>query len=70
MVVNVCCFSGIDHLLAQHISHLFIRDPISLFEQFVNPQSEDDTDHFEVGSNFSANAICKSLEIYACIAYR
>lgn len=39
--------AGIDALLAQHIAHLFIRDPISLFSEKINPSSMDDTDHFE-----------------------
>lgn len=39
--------NDIDDLLAQHIAHLFIRDTISLFSEKINPQSEDDTDHFE-----------------------
>ena len=40
---------GVDHLLAQHIAHLFIRDPISLFSEPIEPEHEDDTDQFEVG---------------------
>ncbi|VDL85465.1 unnamed protein product [Schistocephalus solidus] len=38
---------GIDELMSRHIAHLFIRDPISLFAEKVQPSSEDDTDHFE-----------------------
>jgi len=45
---DVCHCEGIDHLLAQHIAHLFIRDPISVFEEKVNLDDEVDTDHFEV----------------------
>lgn len=37
----------IDHLLAQHIAHLFIRDSISLFSEKVHQNDEQDTDHFE-----------------------
>lgn len=40
--------NGIDHLLAQHIAHLFIRDTVSLFSEKVNQNDEEDTDHFEV----------------------
>jgi len=40
--------AGIDHLLAQHIAHLFIRDPVSLFSEKVNQNDEEDSDHFEV----------------------
>lgn len=38
---------GIDHLLAQHVAHLFIRDTVSLFSEKVNQNDEEDTDHFE-----------------------
>jgi glutamate--cysteine ligase catalytic subunit len=38
---------GIDHLLAQHIAHLFIRDSVSLFSEKVNQNDQEETDHFE-----------------------
>lgn len=37
----------IDHLLAQHIAHLFIRDTVSMFSEKVHQNDEEDTDHFE-----------------------
>ncbi|XP_053666037.1 glutamate--cysteine ligase [Anopheles marshallii] len=37
----------IDHLLAQHIAHLFIRDSVSLFSEKVHQNDREDTDHFE-----------------------
>lgn len=37
----------IDHLLAQHVAHLFIRDTVSLFSEKVHQNDEEDTDHFE-----------------------
>lgn len=40
--------NDIDHLLSQHIAHLFIRDSVSLFSEKVNQNDETDTDHFEV----------------------
>lgn len=40
--------ADIDHLLAQHIAHLFIRDTVSLFSEKVNQDDTTDTDHFEV----------------------
>lgn len=40
--------AGIDHLLAQHIAHLFIRDSVSLFYEKIHQNDEEDTDHFEV----------------------
>lgn len=39
---------GLDELLAQHIAHLFVRDPISLFAEKVEQDEENETDHFEV----------------------
>ncbi|XP_061392080.1 glutamate--cysteine ligase-like [Musca vetustissima] len=38
---------GIDHLLAQHVAHLFIRDTVSLFSEKIHQNDEEDTDHFE-----------------------
>ncbi|CAF4882486.1 unnamed protein product [Pieris macdunnoughi] len=38
---------GIDHPLAMHVAHLFIRDSVSLFTEKVNQDDENDTDHFE-----------------------
>lgn len=40
--------NDIDHLLAQHIAHLFIRDTVSLFSEKVKQDDERDMDHFEV----------------------
>lgn len=37
----------IDHLLAQHVAHLFIRDSVSLFSEKVHQNDSEDTDHFE-----------------------
>uniref|UniRef100_A0A673MCE1 Glutamate--cysteine ligase n=1 Tax=Sinocyclocheilus rhinocerous TaxID=307959 RepID=A0A673MCE1_9TELE len=39
--------AGIDRLLAQHIAHLFIRDPLSLFQEKINLDDENESDHFE-----------------------
>lgn len=39
--------NGIDKLLAQHIAHLFIRDPVSLFKEKIEIDDEQETDHFE-----------------------
>ncbi|XP_063833871.1 glutamate--cysteine ligase [Ostrinia nubilalis] len=38
---------GIDHPLALHVAHLFIRDSVSLFSEKVNQDDTNDTDHFE-----------------------
>ncbi|XP_062319232.1 glutamate--cysteine ligase catalytic subunit isoform X2 [Osmerus eperlanus] len=39
--------AGIDKLLAQHIAHLFIRDPLSLFQEKINLDDENESEHFE-----------------------
>jgi glutamate--cysteine ligase catalytic subunit len=38
--------NDIDHLLAQHIAHLFIREPVSLFKEKLYID-DTETDHFE-----------------------
>lgn len=38
---------GIDEQLAEHFAHLFIRDPISLFQEKIVCDDTTDTDHFE-----------------------
>jgi len=39
--------NGIDDLLAKHIAHLFIRDPLVVFSESINQDDENSTDHFE-----------------------
>ncbi|KAG0067174.1 hypothetical protein BGZ92_005175, partial [Podila epicladia] len=39
--------NGIDDLLARHIAHLFIRDPLVVFEELLNVDDNETTDHFE-----------------------
>jgi glutamate--cysteine ligase catalytic subunit len=38
--------NDIDHLLAQHIAHLFIREPVSLFKEKLSID-DNESDHFE-----------------------
>uniref|UniRef100_A0A5F5PFE0 Glutamate--cysteine ligase n=1 Tax=Equus caballus TaxID=9796 RepID=A0A5F5PFE0_HORSE len=38
---------GLDHLLAQHVAHLFIRDPLTLFEEKIHLDDANESDHFE-----------------------
>lgn len=38
---------GIDELLADHIAHLFIRDPLVIFSETVDQDDEVSSDHFE-----------------------
>lgn len=37
----------VDHLLAQHIAQLFIRDPLVMLRENVHQNDQEDTDHFE-----------------------
>lgn len=39
--------NGVDKLLAQHISHLFIRDPLVIYRQRLHLDNACETDHFE-----------------------
>jgi glutamate--cysteine ligase catalytic subunit len=38
---------GIDDILAKHVAHLFIRDPLVIFTDFKEVDDSVDTDHFE-----------------------
>lgn len=44
---NQLMAGGVDDLLARHVAHLFIRDPVSLFSEKLDQDDENDTDHFE-----------------------
>ncbi|KAJ1902329.1 glutamate--cysteine ligase [Kickxella alabastrina] len=39
--------SGIDDLMAKHVSHLFIRDPLVIFEELLDQDDSVSADHFE-----------------------
>lgn len=39
--------NGVDRLLALHISHLFIRDPLVIYQQRLHLDNATETDHFE-----------------------
>ena len=41
--------TGVDEILAKHIAHLFIRDPVFVFaESLEHEDIENESDHFEV----------------------
>lgn len=40
--------AGIDPLLARHIAHLFIRDPLVIYDNRIEIDAETNSDHFEV----------------------
>ena len=39
--------AGIDPLLAKHISHLFVRDPLVIYDESIIQDDEKSSDHFE-----------------------
>lgn len=39
--------NGIDHNLAHHIAHLFVRDPLVIFEDGIVMDDEENTNHWE-----------------------
>jgi len=39
---------GIDPLLAHRVAHLFIRDPIVIYKEWLDQDDEESSDHFEV----------------------
>ncbi len=41
-----------DDLLAQHIAHLFIRDPLFIYAENLEQDPDNETDHFEVKSTY------------------
>ncbi|CAK8697356.1 glutamate--cysteine ligase catalytic subunit-like [Clavelina lepadiformis] len=44
---NTLLEAGIDELLAKHIAHLWIRDPLTLFSKKIELDDEKVSDHFE-----------------------
>lgn len=40
--------NGVDELLARHISHLFTRDPLVIYQELLDQNDEISSDHFEV----------------------
>ena len=39
--------AGVDRILAKHVSHLFVRDPLVIFSDRVGLDDRTDVDHFE-----------------------
>lgn len=38
---------GVDHMLARHIAHLYIRDPLVIYSDLIEQDNDESTDHFE-----------------------
>jgi glutamate--cysteine ligase catalytic subunit len=41
------CDTGIDELLGKHLAHLYIRDPLVIYEELLEQDNWNSTDHFE-----------------------
>ncbi len=39
--------NGVDDMLARHVAHLFIRDPLVIYEEKLNQDDSQESDHFE-----------------------
>ncbi|RDD37591.1 Glutamate--cysteine ligase catalytic subunit, partial [Trichoplax sp. H2] len=39
--------AGVDSILAHHVAHLFIREPVSVFKELLEQDDVKDSDHFE-----------------------
>lgn len=42
-------YTGMDERLATHFAHLFIRDPLVIFQETLDESPDNKSDHFEVG---------------------
>ena len=62
--------AGIDHVLAQHVAHLFIRNTVSLFEEKAKVTDvENDSDHFEVSRVCLCVCVCvwgRAVNLIVC----
>ncbi len=53
-------FLGVDNLLAHHMAHLFIRDPLVIYRDKLSIDDEKFSDHFEVTSPKNNNIIFRT----------
>ena len=44
----VCVHAGVDPLLSRHIAHLWVRDPLVIYNETVYVDDRAHTNHFEV----------------------
>jgi glutamate--cysteine ligase catalytic subunit len=47
LVYNRLVTEGVDDLLAQHVAHLFIRDPLVVYKESLHQDNEAQSEHFE-----------------------
>ena len=51
LTLTDCVFiEDIDDMLAKHIAHLFIRDPLVLFSELIDQDDTTSMDHFEASN--------------------
>lgn len=78
------CVLGIDRQLAEHVAHLFIRDPLAVYEEKLHIDDEEELDHFEniqstnyqtvrfkpppPGSNIGWRVELRPMEVYSSIS--
>lgn len=46
-VFDTLLASGVDSILAHHVAHLFIRDPLVIFRELLQQNNAESSDHFE-----------------------
>jgi len=46
-IYNRLINEGVDPLLSHHVAHLFIRDPLVIYQELLNQDDENSSDHFE-----------------------
>ena len=66
-VYDSLVIGGVDNLMAQHVSHLFIRDPLVIFEEMVEQDDALSSDHFEVRNNLSGFIILPESSFFFCM---
>lgn len=44
---NSLIAAGVDDILARHVAHLFIRDPLVIFRELLQQDNSESSDHFE-----------------------
>eukprot|EP00736_Rhodelphis_marinus_P011572 Rmarinus@m.24135 len=62
VVINDECYEflkkeGVDERLARHVAHLFIRDPLVIYENTLHQDDNNDTDHFENVQSTNWNSV-------------
>ena len=54
------CLVGMDERLATHFAHLFIRDPLVVFKETLEPSPENQSSHFEARVSHSLPTVLET----------